>query len=161
MQPAPRSDKRTADLHLVFRADPASVRQALAGMLDLPPLHLLPRDDKGIAELVLAEVLNNVAEHAYGEAGGEVAVTLALGPAGIRCLIVDGGRAMPGEQLPEGRLPGGPDTQLEDLPEGGFGWGLIRTLSTDLSYARVDGQNRLAFVLPGPGAGSGEHTVTD
>ncbi|MCU0902485.1 MAG: ATP-binding protein [Tabrizicola sp.] len=153
MQPVPDTDRKTANLHLVFQADPASVRQALAGMLDLPPLGLLPRDDKGLAELVLAEVLNNVAEHAYGEAGGEVAITLALDPAGIRCLIVDGGRAMPGERLPEGRLPDARGTALEDLPEGGFGWHLIRSLSSDLSYARVDGQNRLAFVLPGPGRG--------
>jgi serine/threonine-protein kinase RsbW len=108
---------------------------------------------------VLAEVLNNVAEHAYGDAGGRVAVTLTPDPAGVRCLVVDAGRAMPGGQLPEGRLPLGPDMALEDLPEGGFGWHLIRSLCADLTYARVGGQNRLSFVLtsgegaaPGPGS---------
>lgn len=100
-----------------------------------------------MAELVLAEVLNNVVEHAYGEAGGRVEVSLQKGPGGVQCLITDEGRAMPGGELPEGRLPGGPEINLSDLPEGGFGWHLIRSLSTDLTYARVDGQNRLSFLL--------------
>jgi serine/threonine-protein kinase RsbW len=149
MPPAPDTDLKAARLHLVFRADPASVRAALTGMLDLPPLALMSFDDKAMAELVLAEVLNNVAEHAYGDSGGDVAVTLTQEVAGVRCLVVDTGRAMPGEGLPEGLLPGGSDTALDDLPEGGFGWHLIRSLSAELTYARVDGQNRLGFVLPG------------
>jgi serine/threonine-protein kinase RsbW len=133
---------------LVFQADPASVRLALTRMLGQPPLSDLTDDARGMAELVLAEVLNNVAEHAYGEAGGTVSVMLDPDPGGIRCLITDEGRAMPGGQLPEGRLPGGPDLALEDLPEGGFGWHLIRALCVDLTYARAGGQNRLSFVLP-------------
>jgi serine/threonine-protein kinase RsbW len=137
--------------HLVFQADPASVRLSLARMLGQPPLSDLTDDARGVAELVLAEVLNNVAEHAYGEAGGMVSVTLGPDPGGIRCLITDAGRAMPGGQLPEGRLPGGSDVALEDLPEGGFGWHLIRALCVDLTYARVGGHNRLSFVLPASG----------
>lgn len=133
---------------LVFQADPASVRLSLTRMLGRPPLSGLSDDARGTAELVLAEVLNNVAEHAYGDAGGTVSVTLDLDPIGIRCQVLDTGRAMPGGQLPEGRLPGNTDLALEDLPEGGFGWHLIRTLCADLTYARVDGQNRLSFVLP-------------
>lgn len=146
-QPVPDLDPGNASLTLVFQADPASVRRALQGMLTCPPLSCLHGEDRGVAELVLAEVLNNVAEHAYGEAGGKVEVRLQHDPGGLRCLIVDDGREMPGGQLPEGRLPVGEDTALEDLPEGGFGWHLIRTLCADLTYARVGGQNHLAFVL--------------
>lgn len=148
MQPPPDPDLRTPDLHLVFQADPVTVRRSLRQMLGLVPLVGLSAEDRGTAEIVLAEVLNNVAEHAYGDSGGTVSVSLARDHAGIRCRVVDQGRAMPGEALPQGRLPAGPDIALEDLPEGGFGWHLIRSLCADLAYARVDGQNRLGFVLP-------------
>lgn len=150
-QPAPEPDSGAASLTLTFQADPASVRQALAGMLTCPPLSCLHDEDRGMAELVLAEVLNNVAEHAYGEAGGTVEVRLRRESGGLRCLILDGGREMPGGQLPEGRLPGGPDVPLEDLPEGGFGWHLIRSLCVGLTYDRIAGQNRLSFLLAAGG----------
>ena len=41
-----------------------------------------------------------------------------------------------------------PDTALEDLPEGGFGWHLIHSLTNDLTYLRTGGCNRLRFLLP-------------
>ena len=41
---------------------------------------------------------------------------------------------------------------IADLPEGGFGWGLIRALSSGLSYRRMSERNRLAFRIPLPGA---------
>jgi serine/threonine-protein kinase RsbW len=153
MQPAPDPDQWTPDLHLVFQADPVSVQRSLRQMLGLAPLASLSAEDRGVAELVLAEVLNNVAEHAYGDSGGTVSVSLAQDQAGIRCRVVDQGRAMPGEELPQGHLPGEPDTPLADLPEGGFGWHLIHSLCADLAYKRVDGQNWLGFVLPTGGQG--------
>lgn len=145
--PAPEHDPGTAGLTLAFQADPVSIRHALEGMLASPPLSDLRGDERSVAELVLAEVLNNVAEHAYGEAGGQVEVGLHPDAKGVRCLIVDQGRPMPGGQLPKGRLPPGADVALEDLPEGGFGWHLIRSLCSDLTYTRIDSQNRLSFVL--------------
>lgn len=146
-QPVPDHDPGAPSLTLVFQADPLSVRQALEGMLTCPPLSCLADEDRGMAELVLAEVLNNVAEHAYGEAGGKVEVRLRRQPDGLHSLILDDGREMPGGQLPEGRLPAGEGVALEDLPEGGFGWHLIWSLCSELTYARVDGQNQLSFVL--------------
>lgn len=148
MLPAPDPELRAPDLLLEFQADPVSVRHSLTRMLSLPPLAGISADARTQAELVLAEVLNNVAEHAYSDGGGRVAVTLSRVAAGIRCQVVDQGRAMPDGRLPEGRLPGGPDIALEDLPEGGFGWHLIRSLCSDLTYAREGGFNRLDFVLP-------------
>ena len=55
---------------------------------------------------------------------------------------------MPGGRPPAGRLPDGADCALVDLPEGGFGWHLIRTLTRDLAYVRSGGCNRLSFLLP-------------
>lgn len=148
MPPAPDQDTRPDDLHLAFTATPVAVRDNLQRMLALPPISRLPNDMRSTAEMVLAEVLNNVAEHAYANRPGPVTVSIARMPQGLRCVIVDQGEAMPGETLPDGRLPGSLGLALHDLPEGGFGWHLIRSLTTDLRYARVDGCNQLQFLLP-------------
>lgn len=130
---------------LVFTADPAAVRAALARLVATSPVQDLGETDRGTVELVLAEVLNNVAEHAYAGGSGPVEVGLCATPQGIACRIVDRGLAMPGGQLPAGTLA---VIRPDDLPEGGFGWHLIRTLTADLTYARKAGQNRLSFVIP-------------
>jgi serine/threonine-protein kinase RsbW len=54
---------------------------------------------------------------------------------------------MPGGRLPEPR-PAPLDVALEDLPEGGFGWNVIRDLTAGLAYRRVNGVNRLNFRVP-------------
>ena len=151
MRPAPDLDPSVQTLHLVFAADPDAVRDGLARMMAGPPLSGLSNDDRGTAQVVLAEVLNNIAEHAYVGGAGTVAVTLVPVVAGLDCLVVDQGVAMPGNQLPAGKLIAGPETPVADLPEGGFGWHLIRALTRDLAYARIDDCNRLSFTLPNGG----------
>jgi serine/threonine-protein kinase RsbW len=156
MSPAPDLAPKTgfdampmpAGQTLVFTADPAAVRDALASLLAMAPVLGLGADDRGTVELVLAEVLNNVAEHAYAGGSGPVEVDLQVTAAGLSCRVADVGLAMPDGMLPTGRLPSAQPEALEDLPEGGFGWYLIRTLTADLTYARSAGQNRLTFVIP-------------
>lgn len=139
----------------VLTSEPLAVRAGLAGMAAERPLALLTPDQRGTVEIVLAEVLNNVAEHAYASGPGKITVTLRLGGAGLACQVTDDGVAMPGGRLPDGLHPmdkSGPadslaDVALEDLPEGGFGWNMIRNLTESLHYARVGGQNRLSFVI--------------
>ncbi|MFN4203068.1 MAG: ATP-binding protein [Tabrizicola sp.] len=139
----------TPELHLVFGADPLAIRRSLSRMLASPPLSGLVVEARAVAELVLAESLNNVAEHAYGEGGGSVEVTLRQDAGGVLCLIVDSGRTMPNGRLPEGQLPPSNTSRLQDLPEGGFGWHLIRSLCAELSYTRSEGRNILRFLIPG------------
>lgn len=92
----------------------------------------------GTVQIVLAEILNNVCEHAQARW-----VTVQLhhdGPL-IWIEVSDDGLEMPGESLPTGRTYSG--ESLADCPEGGFGWHLIRSLSTQLSYRREGGRNHL------------------
>jgi serine/threonine-protein kinase RsbW len=132
-----------ADTHdLVIRAEPASVRAALGQVTSSSPVVELAPDQRATVELVLAEVLNNVAEHAYAGTSGHVAVTVALDRDGLRCDVVDEGVSMPGGVLPRGDLPTDP------MAEGGFGWHLIRSLTRNLQYRRQRGANRLSFVVP-------------
>ncbi|MBA3908495.1 MAG: ATP-binding protein [Rhodobacter sp.] len=149
MSPAPDQGSGGLTIRLALAANPGSVRAGLAQLLDVPALADLSEDHRATVELVLAEVLNNIAEHAYAAGAGATSVTLRLISTGLSCQFSDCGLPMPGGRLPDGKLSVTPVTPTADLPEGGFGWHLIRSLTQDLHYTRADGQNRLAFLIPG------------
>ena len=101
----------------------------------------------GAWELVLAELLNNIVEHAYaGQDGKDIAIDAHWTMHALTVTLTDQGVPMPG-----GCLPGSADTLAtispETQPEGGFGWGLIHTLAQSLDYRRSDGRNRLRVVV--------------
>lgn len=99
-------------------------------------------------EIVLAELLNNIVEHAYREEGaGRITLRIVLCERAVRISTEDTGDPMPGGVLPEGLLPA-TDGSLSSLPEGGFGWFLLRNLAQDLSYERNADTNRIRLTLP-------------
>ena len=86
-----------------------------------------------------------VVEHAYREGPGPIRVCVDhLAPV-LKVSVYDQGLPMPDEQLPKGELA--PLIDGEDLPEGGFGWFLIRTLTLDLAYERHGAVNHLRFAV--------------
>jgi serine/threonine-protein kinase RsbW len=123
-----------------------AVRQALAKVIDgLAPL-ALTSEDEGTIKMVMAEVLNNVVEHGYPEqnGAGPIGVTCEHLRNGLNIAIVDIGVPMPGGQTPPG-LAMDTDVAFIDLPEGGFGWLLIKQLATRVTYSRVSQINKLEF----------------
>lgn len=113
----------------------------------LAPLHLSP-ELAGTARIVLTEALNNVAEHAYGGAApGRVEVDCRTTEAHLVIRLSDEGRAMPDLSLPEGQ-PADLSGEGAALPEGGFGWFLIRQLTDTQVYDRADGRNHLLLEIP-------------
>lgn len=93
--------------------------------------------------LCLAEALNNVVEHAYdGMEGKPIYADVHAASDRYEIQIIDEGRAMPGNEPPEGTSEIDVD-DFENLPEGGFGWMLIRTLMDDVEYERRDSCNVL------------------
>lgn len=133
-------------IRIVLQSDAGSVRSALRQLLVAAPMQRLAEAERGTAEIVLAEVLNNIGEHAYARARGEIEVTIRPGPHGLACTVIDHGQSMPGSRPPAGDLPP-VAAAVEDLPEGGFGWHLIRILARDLSYRRIADRNELRFLL--------------
>lgn len=125
---------------LRFVATPLAVRGALIGFERGAVLSPLAADLRDCALLVLAEVLNNVAEHAYGGAAGPVAVRLVTQGGSVAARVMDRGGLPPDLHAAH---PCDPDT----LPEGGFGLGLIRTLATDIDQHRRMGCNIMKFSL--------------
>lgn len=105
------------------------------------------------AEIVLAEVLNNITEHGYvGQDGVPAPILLRcrMSPRGLHVIVVDRGRPVPAERCLAGALP--PVSlavhDMDNLPEGGFGWCLIRELTCDLTLVSDEAGNRLCFVVP-------------
>lgn len=101
----------------------------------------------GSITIVVAEALNNVVEHAYaGQPPGPIKLTATQSPEEIQISLRDTGCSLPNGTLPVTRLPdvSGP---LQTLPEGGFGWYLIRDLTSRLTYRRESGENRLDMVF--------------
>jgi serine/threonine-protein kinase RsbW len=105
----------------------------------------LSEEEINTVEVVLAEVMNNVAEHAYAwRRDGEMVLTLRQTPEGLAISVTDEGRSMPDDSLPFGQHLD-PTAPLDDMPEGGFGWLIIRQLARDVGYTRQSGVNQLSF----------------
>lgn len=137
----------TDEMSLVFPARPMAVRRALrASMTGLSRLNLTS-DERGVIEIVLAEVLNNVVEHAYAHhKDGVVELRVKRRKDSLEFTVLDDGVPLPNGALPK-RSEHCLNVPVEDLPEGGFGWSLIQELTRDLRYHRSNVRNRLEFTI--------------
>ncbi len=140
-----REDAAAHLAHLRLPGDLEGVRDGLVRLMAHPLWADVPIEARPAAELVLAEALNNVAEHAYALRPGEIELSLERVVGAVAVRIADRGASMPLGILPAGIAP-----DPAALPEGGFGWHLIRSLTTDLCYRRHEGWNLLTFRLPDP-----------
>lgn len=135
-------------LKLSIPNDPFAVREALS--LINKALRSIPATDEfqSTSQIVMAEALNNIVEHAYDGAGsGQIDLLLQHLDQDIQVELRDQGRPMPDKILPTAENPRrGPAP--ESLPEGGFGWKIIDDLTQDLHYRRDARGNVLRFRLP-------------
>lgn len=128
-------------------ASPA-VRQGLAEIREKLTAAGEPENLLGRMEIVLAEVLNNIVEHAFAQMkDGLITISLNKDGGDWTIKVEDNGEGMPVEALPNGQLPT-LAADFHDLPEGGFGWALVEMLTKDLLYTRQHNGNRLEFDLP-------------
>ncbi len=96
-------------------------------------------------QIALTEAVNNVVEHAYESAPpGDVRIRAELYPERLWINIQDAGAPFPRGKLPEGK-PADVNVPAECLPEGGFGWFLIRELASQVQYERSEGNNNLSL----------------
>lgn len=139
-------------LHLSLPPTPEAVRDAHIRISAWMETRGIDDALRGNTEIVLGEALNNVVEHAFAACSDSLrqrdAIRLEVrrGEAGLAICIRDRGDEMPGLALPDGQLPAISD-QTDLLPEGGFGWFLIRELASGLDYYRQNGWNRLDMVI--------------
>ncbi|MGI9389220.1 MAG: ATP-binding protein, partial [Boseongicola sp.] len=78
---------------------------------------------------------------------GGNAVDAAIAGAGLLIEIRDSGKPMPNGRTPVGEHPADAAPQA-GMPEGGYGWYLIKQLARDMVYDRENGENFLIFRMP-------------
>ena len=125
-----------------------AVREGLAKTIScLAPLELSV-DEAGTVELVLAEALNNVVEHALAETNKPSKIQIQGAPCarGLCVTVIDHGAPMPTGFAP-GAIAPEVDVATSEMPEGGFGWFMIHTLAQDVQYARIGTANHLMLRL--------------
>ena len=130
---------------IVIDSTVMAVRDGLRHLFNCQLLIGLTEESRGTAEIVLAEALNNVVEHAYARYSGRIAVLVQRRHPDLQFEISDDGLPMPGAEPPLGHLR--ELLEINDLPEGGFGWFLIRRLSHSLTYRRIKDRNLLSFCV--------------
>lgn len=131
-------------LSLMIRATPEATREAVTALRGTLAAAGVAPGLQFRVELVLAEVLNNITEHAYGGGAGSVRLDARLEGDAVCVTITDRGAPMPGGVTPDGALP---DTEVpcELQPEGGFGWYLIHSQADSLLYRHENGENILGL----------------
>jgi len=103
--------------------------------------------ENGIAQPVLRafqiafdEVLTNVADYAYGGAGGEIDVRVALDANVLAAEVIDSGPEFdPLQSAPPPDL----DSDIEDRAIGGLGLHLVTAMMDEVSYRRSTQHNHL------------------
>lgn len=104
----------------------------------------LPPDDMDKLDLVLEELLVNIARYAYQPASGEAEVAYAVDGGSLLVEISDRGRLFNPLEAH------GPDLSLglADRPIGGLGVLLVKQLAGSLSYRQECGRNTVSFRFP-------------
>ncbi|MFA8387431.1 MAG: ATP-binding protein [Pelagibaca sp.] len=124
----PALDRLTPDL--LHKVDRALAQSGAASL----------RDD---VQIVLAEAINNIVEHAYAGPGfGTVTLRVTLTRTSLCLHLTDWGNPFSEGANPAGQVP---DPQAQS--EGGYGWFLIRALASRTRHARTAGQNHLCLLF--------------
>lgn len=138
----------THEFTMSAQANDREVRALLCNLRRQLADHGVAEPTCASAELVLAEALNNVTEHAYsGLPEGPVELRTEIGAAMLRFTLSDHGNALPGNRLPAGNQQD-MNVAVEDLPEGGFGWLIIHAITSSIRYDRKNDENCLVMTIP-------------
>jgi len=128
-----------------FLATALNARSGICSVVEQLRVMGLPEARANDVQIVLSEAVNNVVEHAYANAlPGDVRIQCNLNIKQLWINIHDDGGPLPEGKLPAG-LPVDVSAPTEELPEGGFGWFLIRELTSEIQYERKSGNNQLSL----------------
>jgi len=124
----------------LLAGEPATEQARLAVLAWLEPCSLDERARNRI-EVVLEELVSNVARHASGAT--QVTIEAGMANGRLRLTISDDGPAFDPTARPE---PKG-FTTLEAATPGGLGIAIVRRMSISFGYSRAGNRNRVTVVL--------------
>lgn len=114
-------------------------------------LHQFGRENKfndelmGQLELILVEAINNIIEHAYqNKDGNPIQVGFSFIGGDVLMTLQDEGSAVP-EEIVSIKESDSVMPNISDLPEGGWGLGLINMLADRIEFSVKDGMNILVL----------------
>ena len=115
----------------------------VAGLVDdLAAAHGLPRDAVVDMQVALDEVLTNVITHGYtDDRAHEIRVRVSVSPDALEASVEDDARPFDPLTVPPPDL----SATLRERAVGGLGIHFVRTLMSEVTYARVDNRNRLVL----------------
>lgn len=144
---APIQNVAPNQCELVFPGLDTYTRHALDAVKTKLSRAGVAKADRERTEIILAEAINNIIEHAYGaEAAGQIQVRMDVTHDNITLTLTDSGCPMPGKGLPK-KQEADLNCARSDLPEGGFGWLLIHQLSDKVTYVRHGSDNITTILL--------------
>jgi serine/threonine-protein kinase RsbW len=90
-------------------------------------------------EVCVVEIVNNAIKHSYHlQPGHDVDITISLFPERIEFSIVNTGEPMKAREA--GRMDYDPKN-VQELPEGGMGLYIVKSIMDEMTYQCVDGVN--------------------
>jgi len=119
-------------------------------------------DDEGVSKstahrvkLVVEELVVNVIQHAFDDgAPHAIVLDIRTDPQGVAIMVEDDGKAFDPTSAPSPPLK----ELLESGKSGGLGVAIIKKVTRELTYQRVDDKNRvLAYIENAIRPGSGRH----
>ena len=123
-----------SDLTLALDGSQLAVRDGLDQVLADPVLAELSEDARGSLWTVLAEVLNNIVEHAYAGESGQIYIEVETEPSHyLKIVLSDTGRTFAPDQIPL-YVPCTPATDVASLKVGGLGLHLMRQTMDDVCF---------------------------
>jgi serine/threonine-protein kinase RsbW len=95
-------------------------------------------------QIVLGEALNNIIEHGFEyEGSGLIEIEISVSEKEIVVRLCDNGIAFTPPEASQTPLQNKDD--LNGLPEGGFGWFLIKEITSSVKFTRSAGKNHLVL----------------
>jgi phosphoserine phosphatase RsbU/P len=135
-----------AEYTLTIRSEVAELDRVRAWLAEVQEGSAPPAEVLADAELIAEELVVNIIQYGYsGEPEHPIELLLGVGSEQWRMQFADRGR--PYNPLTEGPTPS-LEMDDEQRSHGGWGFHLVRQLSSRLEYARQDGWNVLTVYLP-------------